>query len=96
MPAQDYFALTRRAAAAIRLPETLARLPRDVTVPASVIEDAFIEANPALRRDGITVTCRSRSLQEIRICLSKDLTPRACGPDAQRDCKGSILIPAPR
>ena len=96
LPAQDYFALTRRAAAAIRLPETLAHLPRDITLPASVIEDAFIEANPALRRDGITVTCRSRSLQEIRICLSKDLTPRACGPDTQRDCKGSILIPAPR
>ena len=96
LPARDYFALTRKAAARIALPETLRQLDRDVTLPAQVIEDAFIEANPGLARDGITVTCRARALQEIRICLTRDLRPRACAEDAGRDCQGSFLMPAPR
>ncbi|WP_199258790.1 ribonuclease T2 family protein [Paracoccus binzhouensis] len=96
LPARDYFALTRKAAGAIAIPEPLRRLDRDVTLPAQVVEAAFIEANPALTRDGITVTCRDRALQEVRICLTRELEPRACGVDARRDCSGSFLTPAPR
>ena len=92
----DYFALTRKAAASIAIPATLANLPRDVSLPAKVVEDAFIEANPELSRDGVTVTCRDRALQEVRICLTRDLAPRACAPDTRRDCAGSFLMQAPR
>ncbi|MFC3570504.1 ribonuclease T2 family protein [Paracoccus simplex] len=96
LTARDYFALTRKAAKAIAVPGPLHRLDRDVTLPAQVVEEAFIEANPALTRDGITVTCRDRALQEVRICLTRDLEPRACGADARRDCPGRFLTPAPR
>lgn len=96
LSAHDYFALTREAANRIALPDILHRLNRDATLPARVIEDAFIEANPALARDGITVTCRDRALQEVRICLTRDLRPRACAADTRRDCSGSFLMPAPR
>lgn len=96
LPAGDYFALTRKAAGAIAIPGPLRRLDRDATLPATVVEDAFIEANPGLARDGITVTCRSRALQEVRICLTRELEPRACAPDIRRDCPGSFLMPAPR
>ncbi|WP_323716625.1 ribonuclease T2 [Paracoccus aminovorans] len=92
----DYFLLTREAARAIAIPDPLRRLDRDVTLSAKVIEDAFIAANPKLTRDGITVTCRNRALQEVRICLTRDLKPRTCAPDARRDCSGSFLMPAPR
>lgn len=70
LAAQDYFALTRAAASAITIPAPLEKLGRDVSLPANVVEDAFIEANPDLTRDGITVTCRDRALQEVRICLT--------------------------
>ncbi|MDQ7775207.1 MAG: ribonuclease T2 [Paracoccus aminovorans] len=92
----DYFALTRKAAEAVVIPEPLRRLGRDVTLPATVVEDAFIAANPDLSRNGITVTCRDRALQEVRICLTRELAPRSCAPDAQRDCSGSFLMSAPR
>jgi ribonuclease T2 len=62
------------------------QITRDLTVPASVIEDAFIEANPALPRDAITITCKSGQIAEARICLSKELQPRRCGADVIRDC----------
>lgn len=96
LSATGYFAATRDAARAVTIPPVLARLTRDVQLPANVIEDAFIEANPGLTRDGITVTCRDGDLQEVRICLTRDLTPRDCGSDARRDCTRSMVMPAPR
>ncbi len=95
LTAADYFALTREVTRRITLPNALTTLSRDITLPATVIEDAFIEANPKLGRDGITVICRAKALQEVRICLTRDLAPRACAPDVQRDCAGSVLMQAP-
>ncbi len=86
LPAPKYFGLLRRAAAAIRIPEVFDDLDRDIRLPARVIEDAFIEANPELTRHAITVTCRDDALKEVRICLTRDLRPRSCAPDARRDC----------
>ena len=96
LSARDYFAMTREAFNRITMPEVLEDLPQDVTLAARVIEDAFIELNPKLHRDGITVTCRDRALQEVRICLSRDLEPQRCEADVRRDCSGSFLVPAPR
>lgn len=83
---RDYLALSRAAYRAIRIPPVLAGLTRDVRLPAAVVEEAFIEANPGLAPDMITVTCRAGRIHEARICLTRDLRPRACAPDARRDC----------
>jgi ribonuclease T2 len=37
------------------------------------IERAFADANPGLRPDMMSVSCRRGVLQEVRICLGKDL-----------------------
>lgn len=87
LSARDYYATMRRAYAAVTIPPVFRDLTRDVTLPASVVEDAFIEANPGLKRDQITITCRNRMIQEVRICLTKDLQPRRCGADTIRDCR---------
>ncbi|MDO5622124.1 MAG: ribonuclease T2 [Paracoccus sp. (in: a-proteobacteria)] len=93
LSAGRYYQATRDALAAVTIPQVFRTLSRDVRVPPSVIEDAFIEANPDMTRDGITVTCRAEDLQEIRICLNKDLTPRDCAPDTRRDCsRRSVLM----
>lgn len=96
LSATGYFAATRQAAQAVTIPPVLASLTRDVALPARVVEDAFIETNPGLTRDGITVTCRDGALQEVRICLTRDLAPRDCGRDARRDCSRPMTMPAPR
>jgi ribonuclease T2 len=81
-----YFALARRAWGAIERPDILrrVRLPRRVAPVA--IEQAFLEANPALGPDSVTVTCPDRRFREVRICLTKDLRPRPCTGAALRDC----------
>jgi ribonuclease T2 len=34
----------------------------------------------------VTVTCKDRAVQEVRVCLTRDLVPRRCGADVIRDC----------
>ena len=82
----DYYALARLAYERVVRPEVFRRLERAVTLPASVVEDAFLEANPGLEPDGLTITCRDGMIQEARICLTRDLEPRICGSDVARDC----------
>jgi len=76
----------RAAYAAVSRPEVFRNLPDGIALPASVVEAAFLEANPDMVADGVTVTCKESRIQEVRICLNKDLSPRACGADTVRDC----------
>lgn len=86
LPARGYYDAMRRAAATVQVPDVFRRLNRDVRLPATVVEAAFLEANPALEPDMITITCREGRIQEARICLTTDLTYRTCAPDSRRDC----------
>lgn len=82
-----YFATARRAFETVATPGLFSQISAPLQLPASVIEDAFVEANPGLWRDQITVTCAKRRIQEVRICLTRDLEPRRCGVDVIRDCR---------
>jgi len=95
LPPAAYFALAREAYAAVTRPDVFRRLGEDVRLPAAVVEEAWLEANPALKADMLTVTCREGYVQEVRICLTKGLVPRQCGADAVRDCTlDGALLPA--
>lgn len=84
--AADYYALSRKAYASVTRPTIFRKLKRDINLPASVVEEAFMEANPTLLQNQITVTCKAHKIQEVRICLSKDLELVKCGYDVSRDC----------
>ena len=93
LSAEDYFALSREAYGRVTRPALLRRLEEPVTLPATLIEDAFLEANPGLEPDMITITCREGRIQEARLCLSRDLDPVPCGRDVVRDCTlGDALL----
>ena len=86
MPARDYLALLRRAYGSVVVPPIFAKISTDLKVSADVIEAAFVESNPGLARDQVTVTCTQGMIQEVRICLTPGLEPRRCGADVIRDC----------
>ncbi|AJE48933.1 ribonuclease T2 family protein [Celeribacter indicus] len=86
LSAERYFDTARAAYARIARPEVFRRLDRDVKLPAAVVEEAFLKANPGLEADEITVTCKAARIEEVRICLTRDLAPRRCGADVIRDC----------
>lgn len=87
LSAADYFETSRQAYEGIVIPDVFRALRQDVTLPASVVEDAFVEANPGLDAAMITITCDAGRIEEARICLTKELAPRPCGLDAARDCR---------
>jgi ribonuclease T2 len=82
----DYYALSREAYGRITRAEVFRKLTKTVTLPATLIEEAFVKANPDMTPDGITVTCKQGYVQEARICLTRDLEFRTCGRDVIRDC----------
>ncbi len=47
--ASAYFDTARRAYDAVVIPDVFERLHREVRLPASVVEEAFLEANPAFQ-----------------------------------------------
>ena len=82
-----YFDAARAAYDAVVRPEVFRKLDKPVRLPAKIVEEAFLRENPLLSADMLTVTCRENRVQEVRICLEKDLSPRECAADVRRDCR---------
>ena len=98
LDAQAYFELADRAFASVAVPEAL-RAPRTPPqLSAAALIDTFIDANPSLHRNMISVECREGELTEVHVCLSKDtLVPQNCGGRLRNTCRaGTLRIPAVR
>jgi len=97
LSAERYFALARQAYERINRPKLLRAIPHPVRIAPGVVEAAFLEANPQLSPDSVTVTCRGGLLQEVRICLDRSLQPRPCSASVARDCPApAIALDPPR
>src|SRR5689334_8412118 len=57
-----YFETVRKARAAVKIPDAYIAPSTILTVTPDEVEEAFVNANPGLSRDGIAVTCDSRRL----------------------------------
>ena len=95
LSASAYYALSRQAYESITRPPVFRQLDRAVRLPASVVEEAFLDSNPELDRDMITITCKNNHIQESRLCLSNSLKPVPCGQDVVRDCTSQNALFTP-
>ena len=83
LSAQDYFAALRKARDSVNLPPELDQPSQKVQSSPSQIESKIAAANPTFPATAFRTSCyRNGELQEVRICLNKDLSPRACGSSA--------------
>ncbi|SOH94233.1 ribonuclease T2 [Monaibacterium marinum] len=96
LSATDFFALSREGYERVERPAILRRVQETLRLDPSVIEAAFLEVNEDMEADGVTVTCRDSRIQEVRICLTRDLEPRRCGRDVIRDCSYTASLPPVR
>jgi len=92
LDAPNYYNLSRAAYAAVERPELLRELDRTVRIAPDVIQQVFLDANPGLKTNQITITCNLDHIQEARICLTKDLVFRTCGRDVLNDCSVPALF----
>ena len=92
LSAHAYYEAARAAFEALTIPDYFQNLDRDISLSPQLVEDAFIDSNPALTRDSVTVLCSGEDLYEVRICLTRDLAPRNCSPQARRACSRDRVI----
>jgi len=95
LSAEDYYALAQVAFDQITRPAVFRRLEEAVTLPAALIQEAFMNENEGLDGDEITITCQSGMIQEAHICLTRDLKLRRCGADTIRDCTRNDALFSP-
>ena len=93
--AMDYFKAADSARNAIQIPDALQPGTHVANLAAADISSQLRTANPALTNRSVAVLCTGGSeLQEIRVCLSKDLTPVSCGSDVHTQCRsGPTRVP---
>jgi ribonuclease T2 len=97
LPSRAYFETVRKARAIVKIPTDYLDLSQPKTVSPSEVEDAFVAANPGLSRDGIAIGCDAKRLNEVRICLTKDLKFRDCAEVDRRACRrDQVLMPRVR
>ncbi len=88
----DYFAATRKASEKVKLPVALTGRAEEQTWTPIDLERAFVAANPGLRVDQMSVICRRGQLQEVRVCLERDLRGFRSCPEVDRNgCRGGRL-----
>jgi ribonuclease T2 len=79
----NYFAKVRRAFETVVLPRDLGGR----TLAPRQIEQDFIAGNPRMIETGIAVQCNRGLLDEVRVCLTKDLGFRRCLDVDRRGCR---------
>jgi ribonuclease T2 len=92
---QGYFDAVRKAREATKIPASYEQLQAPLMVTPEEVEDAFIAANPGMSRGAISVTCDSKRLSEVRICMTKDLRFRDCQEVERRACRRDKLVMPP-
>lgn len=94
---KDYFAVLAAAWNRLAMPAKYADGRRMQNDSPKAIEEAFIAANAGLSPAGIAVTCDGRRLDEVRICMTRDLKFRDCREVDRQACRAdTVTIPAAR
>jgi len=89
----DYFAAVRRARDSVRIPPEVDQPSAPLQISPDDVENRLAAANPNYPRAAFRTSCyRDGNLQEIRVCLAKDLSPRACGRSAGECRMASVSL----
>jgi len=92
LTAEVYFTFVRRARDMVRIPNDLAAPARQLRFNPQEIEAKMAAANPNFPRGAFRVSCYpDAELQEVRISLNKDLSPRVYGSGGG-SCRTTVLI----
>lgn len=87
LSARRYFETVRMAHAEVKIPAQYLAPTAALTVTPDAVEQAFIKANPGLTSNEIAVTCDSKRVTEVRVCLGKDFHFHACADVDRHACR---------
>jgi ribonuclease T2 len=95
MDPATYFTKVRAAYSGLKIPAPYQRPSSAVRVPPQQIKQEFEHENPGLRSDDLAVLCSGKYLQEVRVCLDKNLRARGCGRDVRDGCRDDMITVRP-
>ncbi len=89
----QYFSVARALYDRVTIPPRFADPDQWLKASPDEIERDFVTANAWLKPEMMAVACRGQELLDIRICFTRDLAPRPCGPneDEKRLCRRDTL-----
>jgi ribonuclease T2 len=84
----QYFGVARELYERVKVPEAFRAPSAQISLPTDEIERKFIAANPWLKPEMLSVSCRGPNLLDIRVSFGRDLFAQSCGPneDQRRLC----------
>lgn len=92
---KDYFDTIRAAHQRVTVPQDLSSGNSSKTLSADAVETAFIGANPGMVKQGVAISCEGPLLEEVRICMNKDLSFRTCPEVDRRGCRSNTTAIIP-
>ena len=97
LDAVAYFRIADKALVSVHVPSDFEAPRQNVALTGAQIASAFHTANRSIPADGLVVACGRGELTEVRVCLTRDLAPRACGKGVRSSCPASpVDVPATR
>jgi ribonuclease T2 len=93
---EAFFASVKRARDSIVIPDAFTAVRQAQSLAPSEIARAFIAANSGLRLSAMAVGCTRGELEDVRLCLSKDLRSFVDCPEvSRRTCRSPSVNVAP-
>ena len=90
----DFFSTARTAFHSVSIPPTLSKITSQISLPPDQILNLFTEANAAIPRSSLALTCGNNYLTAVEVCLDKTLHPISCA--SIRTCRANtVRIPPP-
>ncbi|MDP3293518.1 MAG: ribonuclease T2 [Nevskia sp.] len=90
--ADAYFSMVEQAYHAITIPARYQRLSAALSISLAELRRDLLAANPAITRGALILQCSGRYLQEVRICLDRELQPRTCSSEQRDRCGERVLL----
>lgn len=87
----DYFSAVRTSFRLVTIPEPYRQPSSDLRVPGNEIRRNFQRSNAQFPASSFRFDCAGQYLREARICLDKNLRPRACPAPVQDTCGGRTV-----
>jgi ribonuclease T2 len=93
---EAFFASVKRARDSVAIPDAFSAVRQEQSFAPNEIARAFIAANSGLRLSAMAVGCTRGELEDVRLCLSKDLRSFVDCPEvSRRTCRSPSVNVAP-
>ena len=87
-----YFAKIKQARAKLTIPPDYQSTRDAIRTSPAVIKSKFVAANTGMTASTMGIVCSGRFLQEVDVCLTKDLSIRNCPSGVRDSCPEELII----